>query len=159
MSALALTVVACDSGGDNGNEEEREHKEEFPEPPGRPGFAATVSGDWRGTLVGAAETGSAGEALRIQLRSATGPEICIQFIVETPLQPGTYPIRPIEQDGVTARVRRPGDRAAWDAVEGTLGVTRLHREALDGRFHFTAEGARRRIVDVAGTFAIAPAME
>jgi len=156
---LALTLVACDSGGGNGGGENGD--ESFPEPPGRPGFTSTVSGAWQASLSGAAvhtvEGAAAGRtsSVVIRLGSAGTAGPAITLAAESAMRPGTHPIRPAGTSGITARIQEEAGLRSWTGVSGTLQVDRVDGASIVGAFYIVAHGAQRESVTASGAFTTA----
>jgi len=156
---LALTLVACDSGGENGGGENGD--ESFPEPPGRPGFTSTVSGAWQASLSGAAvhtaEGTTPGRASTVVIRlggeEAAGPVITL--VAEDAMHPGTHPIRPAGTSGITARIQEEAGLRSWTGVSGTLQVDRVDGTSIVGAFYIVAHGTQRESITASGAFATA----
>ena len=153
-SLLALTLVACDSGGGNGGG--GDGNESFPEPPGRPGFTSTVTGAWQASLSGTAVHATEGGAssVRILLEDAGSDRPIITMATDGPLRPGGYAIQPVDS-GITARIEGPADEHPWTGVSGKLQVDRVDGAAITGRFRIVASGPRGEFVTASGTFTTA----
>ena len=161
VGMLSLALVACDSGGDNGGNGGTD--ESFPEPPGRPGFASTVTGAWQASLSGAAvhtidEASNGGASpVVIRLRDADGGSPTITLVATRPLRPGTYAIQPSGAAGVTVRIHASDARGPWIGTSGTLRIDRHDGTSITGRFRLVADDEDGVPISASGVFVTTPA--
>lgn len=163
LGLLSIGLVACDSGGDNGDDEEEE--EGFPEPPGRPGFTASITGTASHSAAGPALHGvdlrsgdnNAYRAFALRLADENGRAVETRIVLLSPHadvpEPGTYAIGPsADEAAFTAQVTLPGRSAPLQATTGSLEVMRREDNTLVGRFRLSVDDASADPLTVTGAF-------
>lgn len=158
ISAVVLSLSACDSGGENGDGGNGNgNGDGFPEPPGRPGFTSSVAGAFTATFSGRAVHGAGWDdaassqrfAIRLQGPSAREASIVLLAKEASPPLPGMHAIG---AEGFTAYVTLPGQTARLQASSGTLEITGRGGSVLEGHFRFNVERGNGRTATVSGAF-------
>jgi hypothetical protein len=152
---LSLTLIACDSGGSNGEDGDGEP---FPEPPGRPGFTLTITGTWQASLsesaihAGGNAYGGSGSSTVIRLRDEEAASPVVTLVASRPLRPGTHAIQQPGGKGVAAYVQELGVRSDWTSIEGELRIHRRSDRAIAGQFWLVASGKHGTSIKASGAF-------